>query len=201
MKRSLVLCLGACVLSACLSAMPASAADAKAGKTVAIYNFGGLDEDGLADSVAYFTKNVPLPVRAVTLPVQTSLDAVLQAVDKARAENDGIVIALVSLKKVESMTLADPDHALVVVNIAAVKQASKKPVFINQSILRALAAELGVGYSVDIHCVNRRVASPAELENLGGNFSPPALQQVLISAGEHGVNTTLPTRKHSALAK
>jgi len=201
MKRSLVLCLGACVFSACLSAMPASASAAKAGKTVAIYNLGGLDEAGLADSVAYFTKNVPLPVRAVTLPVQTSLDAVLQAVDKARAENDGIVIALVSLKKVESMTLADPDHALVVVNIAAVKQASKKPVFINQSILRALATELGVGYSVDIHCVNRRVASPAELENLGGNFSPPALQQVLISAGEHGVNTTLPTRKHSAPAK
>ena len=201
MKRSLVLSLGVCVLSACLSAIPTSAADAKAGKTVTIYNLGGLDAAGLTDSVAYFTKNVPLPVRSVTLPAQTSLDAVLQAVTKARVENDGIVIALVSLKKVECMTLADPDHALAVVNIAAVKEVSKKPVFIDQSILRALAAELGVGYSVDIHCVNRRAASPAELESLGGNFSPPALQQVLISAGEHGVNTTLPTRKHPATAK
>jgi len=201
MKRSLVFSLSACVLSVCLFASPASAADAKAGKTVTVFNLGGLDEAGLGQSVAYLTRNVPLPVRSVALPAQTSVDAVLQAVAKARTENDAIVIAVVALSKTESLTLADPDHAVAIVNTAAIKQASKNPVALDQFILRALAAELGVGYSIDIHCVNRRTTAPSEIEKLGGNFCPPTLQQVLISAGERGVNTTIVTRKRATPAE
>jgi hypothetical protein len=70
---------------------------------------------------------------------------------------------------------------------------SKK--LLNQMFLRALAAELGVGYSLDTHCVNWRASSPAEYEKLGGNFSPPALQMVLFSARERGVKPILPVRR------
>jgi hypothetical protein len=199
MKRALALSLGVCVLMACLAISSVSAAEAKASsKTVTIMNLGGSDEAALAESVVYFSKNVPLPVRSVTLPIQASVDAVLQAVAKARTENDAIVIALVALKNVESAMLVDSGHALALVNTEAVRQLSRKPVSINQAILRALAAELGVGYSVDPNCVNRRVATPAEFAKLGGNFCPPTLQQLLLSAGECGVNTTVPARKRVA---
>jgi hypothetical protein len=190
------------VVTACLATRSVSAADANASsKTVTLLNLGGLDEAALAESVGYFTKNVPLPVRSVTLPVQTSVDAALQAVAKARTENDAIVIAVVALKNVESALLVDPGHALALVNTEAVRKLSPKSVSINQSLLRALAAELGVGYSVDPNCVNRRVATPAEFQKLGGNFCPPTLQQLLLSAGERGVNTTVPTRKRVAPAE
>ena len=201
MKRSLMLSLGACVLSVSLLAVPASAADAKSGKTITVFNLGGLDEAGLGQSVAYLSRNVPLPVHSVTLPAQTTLDGVLQAVAKARTENDAIVIAVVALKSGTSTMLADPDKAVAVLNTVAITQAYMNPASINLSMMRALAAELGVGYSVDIHCVNRRVTSPAEFQKLGGNFCPPTLQQVLISAGERGVNTTIPARKHAAPAE
>jgi hypothetical protein len=187
---------------ACLSTGSVAAADANASiKTVALLNLGGLSEAALAESVAYLTKNVPLPVRSVTLPAQTSVDAVLQAVTKARTETDAIVIAVVAFKNMESAMLVDPGHALALVNTEAVRQLSPKPVSINQSILRALASELGVGYCIDPNCVNRLIATPAEFQKLGGNFCPPTLQQLLISASERGVKTTVPARKRLAPAE
>ncbi|MEI6166774.1 MAG: hypothetical protein WCS52_06235 [bacterium] len=106
-----------------------------------------------------------------------------------------MVIAVVSLKKTDSMILADSDHALAVLNADAVKKVSGSKKFLNQVFLRALAAELGDGYSLDPHRVNWRASSPAEYEKLGGNFSPPALQMVLIGARERGVKTILPVRR------
>ena len=134
-------------------------------------------------------------VRVVSLSSQTSLDAVFQAVAKTRSENDAMVIAVVALKKTDSMILVDADHALAVVNADAVKKVSGSKKFLNQVFLRALAAELGVGYSLDPHCVNWRASSPAEYEKLGGNFSPPTLQMVLFSVRERGVKPILPVRR------
>jgi hypothetical protein len=195
MKCSNVLRLGVYVLFVCLTSFMASAEGDKDQKSLTVINLGGLDDSALSASVAYLSNNVPLPVRVVSLFPQKSLDGVFQAVTRARSEKDAMVIAVVALKESDSMILADADHAMAVVNVDAVRKVSGNQKFINQVFLRALAAELGVGYSLDPHCVNRRASSPAEYEKLGGNFSPPALQMVLIGARERGVKTILPFRR------
>lgn len=200
MKYFKMMSLTACVLSVCMTSFLASAESAKSEKSVTVINLGGIDDSALSASVAYLTNNVPLPVRVVSLSSQTSLDAVFQAVAKARSENDAIVIAVVALKNTDSMIFADSDHAMAVVNAEAVKKVSGNKKFLNQVFLRALATELGVGYSLDPHCVNFRAASPAEYEKLGGNFSPPTLQMILFGARQLGVKTILPVRKVPAPA-
>jgi hypothetical protein len=195
MKRAKVLCFGICVLAICLTSFMVYAEGAKYEKSLTVINLGGLDDSALSESVAYLTNNVPLPVHVASLSPQMSLETVFHSVAKARSENDAIVIAVVSLKKMDSMILADSDHAIAVINTEAVKKVSGSKKFLNQVFLRALAAELGVGYSLDPHCVNRRASSADEYEKLGGNFSPPTLQMVLFSARERGVKTILPFRR------
>lgn len=165
--------------------------------TVTVMNLGALDEAALKGVEAYLNANVALPVHVVTLDKAKDLNGAMEAVAKARKPADGIVIALANLKS-GTITLADADHALALVNPDALAKVAKSPVRVNLAVMRGLAAALGVGYGVDPHCVYHALATPADYDKLGGNFSPPTLQQVLLSAGEHGVVSTLPMRRHPA---
>ena len=167
-------------------------------QTVTVLNLGAIDEAGVKNLEAYLASNLPLPVRVVTAGKENELDDAMEAVTKARTATDAILIALVPLKDLKSITLVDADHALALVNTEALAREAKSPIRVNLAVLRALAGTLGVGNSYDPHCVYRRMAAAAEYDKLGGNFSPPTLQQVLIAAGERGVKTTLVTRKQPA---
>ena len=177
-----------------------NAAD-KAAKTITVINLGALDAAGVKSLQAYLAANIALPVRVAAAAKNDELDESLEAVAKERKANDGIVIALAPLKNIESIILADTDHALALVNTTALAKVAKSPIRVNQAVMRALAASLGVGTSLDPHCVYRTMESPAEYDKLGGNFSPPILQQVLIAADQHGVATTLPPRKRAEAKK
>ena len=200
MNRLCVLALAGAVLLSGLGVMKVMAAE-KAPGTVTVFNLGALDEAGVKNLEAYLAMNIALPVRVATVKKVNEIDDALEAVAKNRKAGDAIVIALAPIAESGAISLVDADHALALVNTEALAHAAKSPLRVNLAVMRALAASLGVGNSLDPHCVYRMMETPAEYDKLGGNFSPPTLQQVLMSASAHGVAPNVPTRRQAPAPK
>ena len=182
--------VAASILAATLLAHPALAQDQEPSGVVKILNAGGVTEEQLKDVEAYMARNVTIPFRAATAaPEGKDIASALAAAKAAREPGDGVTIVLASIEGSDDILVANPEKAWAIVNTAALAadSAEKTALRIKLVSMRALATALGAGYGVDPRCVNRRLAGTADIDKLGGNFSPPTLQSVLIGAAERGI--------------
>jgi hypothetical protein len=124
----------------------------------------------------------------VTLAKDAGADALLARIAAMRKPTDAVVVALVALPG-SSLLIVDPDQHVALVNVTALalKNAPKPNVRLGQQTLRGLAAAMGVGFQFDPHCVMQPIKAAVDLDTMGGNFSPPALQQLLMSLANQGV--------------
>lgn len=200
--------LGSLVLTGCIAGMIAGsglAQDTATGpkRFVTIADAAAMPADQLKELEAFVARNVPLPIRSMSLGVNTSsVDAIVARLKEVRKADDGVVLIAARIPGLSEMVLGAPDSAWAIVNTAALKldTASKPSIRLGQGTLRALAAATGAGYGLDPKCVNRRVASADDLDRVGGNFSPPTLQAVLFGATERGI-APMAGRKAKAAAK
>lgn len=202
MRSSCGISTAATVLSL-ITSLALAADSVTPSRTVALLNAGGVTPEALKAIETYVTQNVPLPVHGRAMEGKfESLESVLTAVEKNRTANDAVIMVVADLKNLNSFLLADPDHNIAVVNVALLKSdATKLPGRVNLVSMRALAASLGVGYSLDPNCVNRRVSSVEALDSLGRNFSPPALMSLMMNASGLGIRSTATAKRRQSKEK
>ncbi len=145
---------------------------------------------GFADLQAYVKGNIPVPTRyeSVTPAKGMTSDSWMAKIASIRTPADAAVVALVELPG-PVFLVADPDRHVTLVNVTALelKTAAKPAVRLGQQTLRGLGAAMGVGFQYDPHCVMQPIKTVADLDKLGGNFSPPALQQLMMALSTQGV--------------
>ena len=147
-------------------------------------------EAPVEDLPAYVKSNVMVPVhiQALSLGRDAASMDILATLAANRKPTDAAVIALVDLPGAGFLTV-DPDRHVALVNVRALdlKAAPKPAIRLGQQTLRGLAAAMGVGFQYDPHCVMQPIRDAADLDKMGGNFCPPALQQLLMALSSQGV--------------
>jgi predicted Zn-dependent protease len=162
-------------------------------KCIAILNASSLGAKDVEDCRAHAQRQLNVTVRAFNAPVtatSTALVDIARTLIPKKAVNDVFLIALVEATNAPATHQAFlPSNGVAVVNVAALRtnDATVTCQRVKRMIMRNAAFLAGLPPTPDVHCVTRRYKSLADLDTMGGNFSPPWQMKFRDEAAKRGL--------------